>query len=73
MTIENPYDSAGTEPDLGELLADPVIHAVMRRDGVTLGDLCAVIRTGRDRLETPSAPAGWRRSARHCPDEARWA
>ncbi|MEA2754303.1 MAG: hypothetical protein QOJ54_592 [Aliidongia sp.] len=76
MTIEKPYDSAGIEPDLIDLLADPVTHAVMRRDGVTLGDLCAVIRTGRRRLGNSLDPVpipGRGRPAWRCPEEVRCA
>jgi|GEM_PF-2534710 hypothetical protein len=74
MAIEQTYEYAGEEPDLFDLLADPVIHAVMRRDGVTLTDLCAVIRTGRLRLATRDdpveilpLPSGW--PDWRCPEE----
>jgi hypothetical protein len=50
MSNEKIYDRAGTEPELQELLGDPLIQAVMRRDGVTPAELCLVIRTGRLRL-----------------------
>jgi hypothetical protein len=45
------FDNAGEEPALFDLLADPVTHAVMRRDGVTLADLCTIIKTARHRLQ----------------------
>ena len=32
---EKRWRDAGTEPDLAEVLADPVVHLVMRRDGVS--------------------------------------
>jgi hypothetical protein len=76
MTIEKRYDSAGIEPDLVDLLADPVIHAIMRRDGVTLGELCAVIRTGRRRLGTlpdPMPIPGRGRRLWRCPEEISYA
>jgi hypothetical protein len=40
---------AGAEPALEELLADPVLHLVMRRDGVSPGELRAVIAAARAR------------------------
>jgi hypothetical protein len=52
MSNEKFYDRAGTEPELRDVLGDPLIHAVMRRDGVTEAELCLVIRTGRLRLAT---------------------
>jgi hypothetical protein len=42
--------SAGKEPPLAELLADPLIGLVMRRDGVSPAALRAVIATARHRL-----------------------
>jgi hypothetical protein len=47
MSKRRTYETAGEEPDLQELLADPVILAVMQRDGVSHAELWAVIRTGR--------------------------
>lgn len=37
------WTGAGEEPNLAEVLADPVVHAVMRRDGVTFVQLHRVI------------------------------
>jgi hypothetical protein len=34
---------AGIEPALNEVLRDPLVHQVMRRDGVTFDELAAVI------------------------------
>jgi hypothetical protein len=45
------------EPDLRELLDDPTLHAVMRRDGLTRLDLDAAIAQARDRLRA-AAQAG---------------
>ena len=42
------------EPEIRDLLRDPVIHAVLRRDGLGLGDRLQAIALGRRRL----APAG---------------
>ena len=35
------------EPSVAELLSDPIIHSLMRRDGVTLDALNAIIDTAR--------------------------
>jgi hypothetical protein len=42
------------EPSLHELLEDPVIQAVMRRDGLDRAALIAAIDEGRARLGLPS-------------------
>jgi hypothetical protein len=44
------------EPALEELLEDPVLHAVMARDGIDRATLDAVIADARRRLGRPSAP-----------------
>ena len=44
-----PHRATG-EPELGELLDDPILHAVLRRDGISLGDLHAAIARARARL-----------------------
>ena len=38
------------EPDLQDLMADPLVHAVLRRDGLGLQDLRRAIALGRSRL-----------------------
>lgn len=40
----------GEEPDLAEVLADPIVHLLMRRDGVSLPELQAVILRARATL-----------------------
>lgn len=47
------------EPSLQDLLADPLVHAVLRRDGLSLQDLRRAIALGRRRL----APAARHHSA----------
>lgn len=37
------WRSAGKEPRLSEVLNDPIVHQVMRRDGVSFAELAAVI------------------------------
>ena len=44
------WSGAGDEPSLSEVLADPLVHLVMRRDGVTRSELEAVIAHGRTLL-----------------------
>jgi hypothetical protein len=41
------WDKSGQEPSLDELLVDPVIEAVLRRDGLTRDDVMAVVRAAR--------------------------
>jgi hypothetical protein len=48
--VNRQWLEAGEEPALTELLADPVVHAVMRRDGVTTRELCNHIAGARVRL-----------------------
>jgi hypothetical protein len=59
---------AGVEPALDDMLADPIIQAVMRRDGVTSADLRAAIEQvrdrhaaagRRDRAQAQAGCAGW--------------
>jgi hypothetical protein len=45
-----PYERAGIEPDLTEILSDPTLHAVMNRDGVSVEALCATVRAAQIRL-----------------------
>lgn len=69
MSKRRTYETAGEEPDLHELLADPVIHAVMRRDGVSTAELWAVIRTGRCLLGAECDALGCNPARRH-PEES---
>jgi len=45
-----PFSRAGTEPRLAELLADPLTHLVMRRDGITEHDVRAAVEIARRTL-----------------------
>jgi hypothetical protein len=47
MTSNRLWRKAGEEPDLAEVLADPLVHLVMRRDGVSLAQLQSVIARAR--------------------------
>jgi len=45
MAHPEPFPAkAGIEPPLSELLADPVLHALLRRDGITVEDVLAAVR-----------------------------
>jgi hypothetical protein len=44
-----PWSVAGGEPRLEDVLADPLVHLVMRRDGVEPGQLRALIARVRAR------------------------
>jgi hypothetical protein len=48
--VNRQWLSPGEEPVLSDLLADPVVHAVMHRDGVTTRELCNHIASARARL-----------------------
>jgi hypothetical protein len=50
MTSNRLWRKAGEEPDLAEVLADPLVHLVMRRDGISLAQLQSVIARARAAL-----------------------
>ncbi len=39
-----------TDPSLDEVMASPLVHLVMRRDGLTPDDVWRVIRTAQHRM-----------------------
>lgn len=41
------YVAPSGEPSLAEIMADPIVHLVMRSDGVTPQDVLAVIANAR--------------------------
>ncbi len=48
MTRPYPFPAeAGCEPTLSEILADPIVHLVMQRDGLSPADIIAAIRSWR--------------------------
>jgi hypothetical protein len=50
MTDTYPFPAeAGIEPRLGDLLQDPVLHAVLARDGLCVDDVRATIAHWRNR------------------------
>ncbi len=46
-------DGTTPEPPLRQVLADPIVHLVMRRDGLSVEDVRAVLQTARARLLVP--------------------
>jgi hypothetical protein len=48
----DPWARAGIEPRLEEVLADPLVHQVMRRDGVTEAALRGVVGRAQARLRS---------------------
>ena len=44
------WGEAGIEPALQDVLADPLVHLVMQRDGVSMPALRAVVAAARARL-----------------------
>ena len=49
---ERRWSVGGTEPALADLLADPIVHLVMRRDSVTDADLRRVIAVAQATLRS---------------------
>lgn len=47
MTNESLSQSYGTEPPVDEMLADPLVHLVMKRDGVSRDEILRVLRCVR--------------------------
>lgn len=48
--VSRQWLEAGREPALVDLLADPVVHLVMHRDGVSMKELCNHIASARIQL-----------------------
>jgi hypothetical protein len=45
------------EPSVQDLLHDPLVHSLLRRDGLSLQDLQQAIALGRSRLAAAERPA----------------
>lgn len=43
------------EPTLNDLLSDPVMLAVLKRDGLTVDDVKKIVKTYRKKSHTPSS------------------
>lgn len=50
MSSSTAWFEAGVEPDLEELLSDPLVGIVLSYDGLTCEDVRAVVRAYRARL-----------------------
>jgi hypothetical protein len=44
MTLRRPWDSAGCEPSISDLLSDPIAQALMRADGIAEYVVIGIIR-----------------------------
>jgi hypothetical protein len=56
--MEPDWRRAGFELPLHEVMAEPIVHLVMRRDGLTPEDVWAVVEEVRHRqAEAPASPA----------------
>ena len=49
------YIEAGQEPSIAEVLAEPIVRAVMRRDAISETALIRVIDRAREQLELRAA------------------
>jgi hypothetical protein len=50
MPRYSPWSEAGVEPSITDVLSDPIVHTLMRADGVHTADLLAIIFSGDDRV-----------------------
>jgi hypothetical protein len=48
--------SAGLEPTLDELLSDPIVELLMRRDRISRQDVLRAVQRARRRLDTACPP-----------------
>ncbi len=57
-TASGPWGEAGSEPKLSDVLADPLVHLVMRRDGLKRADVEAAVALGQRQLRRRLCTAG---------------
>lgn len=50
MRSNTVWSESGAEPELAEMMSDPLVHLVLARDGLTHDDLWNAVRVGRARL-----------------------
>jgi hypothetical protein len=55
-TVTHRWTAAGMEPALAEVQADPMVHLVMRRDGVSPCGLRRVVAAARAALRRDPCP-----------------
>jgi hypothetical protein len=52
--MERAMDWSGNEPKLAEILADPIVHAVMEADGFDRRRLCEILLKAAQATTLPS-------------------
>lgn len=50
------YKTAGAEPLLADVLCDPIVHLVMKRDGVTFDELVGILERLQGHLDASEIP-----------------
>jgi hypothetical protein len=60
-----PWRCAGAEPRLEELYADPLLHLVMARDGVSEAALREAVASAQAKLAARPRPGAWNVAIEH--------
>jgi hypothetical protein len=55
FALREDWSRAGVEPGLDDLISDPLVHLVMRRDHVAPPDVLKALARARARLGKPAA------------------
>lgn len=55
MRTSKKWTQAGDEPPIGDLLDDPIAHALMKADGVVAAEVLTVVDRAQSRRATASA------------------
>jgi hypothetical protein len=63
--VAQPWRCAGEEPHLEELYADPLLHLVMARDGVSEAVLREVVASAQAKLAARPLPGAWHAAIEH--------
>lgn len=64
------YACAGAEPCIEEMLSDPIVHAVLRRDSLTADDVRRAIHHARAKIRDRRAHANY--ALEFAPAEFAW-
>ena len=56
MRAEPTWPSDGTEPSLEDVMLDPLVHLVMRRDGLSADAVWVALRRAQRRLQAAESP-----------------
>ena len=67
MTQNYNYREAGAEPTVEELMADPIMHLILKRDGIAAADTWEAVEITRRRL----AVLRWRHAEIAFPHQGR--